>query len=428
VGADVADVADDFVSRYVKEFDFYEQAARIAAKDLESNLQTEGIRCIVTSRAKSVARLEEKIRQRNLAKPYGSIQDVFTDIVDLAGVRVALYFPAEREQVRSVISRLFLEYEPKRSFPSGTSPRVKRFSGYSAVHYRVRLRPQDLSDSERRYSTANIEVQVASVLMHAWAEVEHDLVYKPNEGELSDGEYSLLDQLNGLVLAGEIGLEQLQRAGEARVAVVGRRFANHYELAAHLVGQASAVHQKPVTDAGLGRVDLLFELCKRLGLDTPGHLGRYLDVIHGDLELRPLAEQIIDALLAEDESRYELYRAVRAHVDASRGEAVPLDNTTYTEMGFFLAQWVRLERLLRDIVPATEVSRPVMPSMRVLERLELLDQEMRFELDQLRRLRNMLVHGIEVPPPLDLHAAGERLGGLISEIERRYGTRVEPPS
>jgi ppGpp synthetase/RelA/SpoT-type nucleotidyltranferase len=34
-----------------------------------------------------------------------------------------------------------------------------------------------------------VEIQVASVLMHAWAEVEHDLVYKPVDQEpLSDAE------------------------------------------------------------------------------------------------------------------------------------------------------------------------------------------------------------------------------------------------
>jgi hypothetical protein len=120
-------------------------------------------------------------------------------------------------------------------------------------------------------------------LMHAWAEVEHDLVYKPYEGELSDEEYSLLDQLNGLVLAGEIGLEQLQRAGEARVAVVGRPLANHYELAALLLSQASMANDEPVTDAGLGRTDLLFELLVRLGLNTPGDLQPYIEALHGDL-------------------------------------------------------------------------------------------------------------------------------------------------
>jgi ppGpp synthetase/RelA/SpoT-type nucleotidyltranferase len=206
------DLVDSFLDRYVKEYDYYEQAARLAAQMLESHLQAAGIRSIVTSRAKSVARLAEKCRQRNKKRSYESMDEIYSDIVDLAGVRVALYFPGEREQVGGLISRLFHEYQPRRVFPDMSQTRKdKRFSGYSAVHYRVRLQPQSLAESEQRYAAANIEIQVASALMHAWSEVEHNLVYKPAEGELSPDEYSLLDQLNGLVLTGEIALEQLQR-------------------------------------------------------------------------------------------------------------------------------------------------------------------------------------------------------------------------
>jgi len=52
--------------------------------------------------------------------------------------------------------------------------------------------------------------------MLAWAEVEHDLVYKPTQGELSEDEYAILDELNTMVLAGEVMLERLQSAGAAR--------------------------------------------------------------------------------------------------------------------------------------------------------------------------------------------------------------------
>ena len=44
--------------------------------------------------------------------------------------------------------------------------------------------------------------------MHAWSEVEHDLIYKPLQGTLSKEELAILDELNGLVLAGEIALER----------------------------------------------------------------------------------------------------------------------------------------------------------------------------------------------------------------------------
>jgi ppGpp synthetase/RelA/SpoT-type nucleotidyltranferase len=45
------------------------------------------------------------------------------------------------------------------------------------MHYQILKKSEH--PAEERYSKACIEIQVASVLMHAWAEVEHDLLYKP---------------------------------------------------------------------------------------------------------------------------------------------------------------------------------------------------------------------------------------------------------
>jgi ppGpp synthetase/RelA/SpoT-type nucleotidyltranferase len=417
------DLIESFLSRYIKEYDYYDQVGRRAADMLRSSLDAAGVRSIVTSRAKSANRLVEKCRQRNNKRPYASVDDIYADIVDLAGVRVALYFPGEREQVGGLISQIFVEWDASRVFPDSSPPSEdKVFSGYAATHYRVRLRPQDLAESDQRYASANIEIQVASVLMHAWSEVEHDLVYKPFEGRLSDAEYLLLDQLNGLVLAGELALQQLQKAGESRVAEGTRQFANHFELAAHLLSQASAVNEQSITDSGLGRIDLLFGLLIRLRLNTPDSLRPYLDLLHGDLEQRPLAQQVVDALIAEDKSRYDIYLSVRTEADASRGERTPRDEASYHEMGTFIAQWAKLERLLRELTPSSSQRRTPLPMIRMLdtlERMHLLDREMRFELDQLRRLRNELVHGIEVPSAEYLQDATRRLVALIKEIGRR---------
>ena len=79
-----------------------------------------------------------------------------------------------------------------------------------------------------------VEVQVGSVLMHAWAEVEHDLIYKPESGEISEDEDAILDEINGLVITGEVALERLQRAVERRLAEKDVKFDNQYDLAAYL--------------------------------------------------------------------------------------------------------------------------------------------------------------------------------------------------
>lgn len=310
-GVDVG-LIEDFIARYTKEFDFYNQAARLASQMLEADLRASGVRSIVTYRAKDISHLEEKCRGRRDEKQYQSVDDIYDDIVDLAGVRVALYFPGEQEQVEKAILRLFSQLEKKRVFPNRKKQRPnKQFSGYSAAHYRVQLREQRMSEPDKRYSKARIEIQVASVLMHAWSEVEHDLDYKQLGGDLSEQEQSILDQLNGLVIAGEISLRMLQEAGESRVASDERKFLNHYELAAHLLGRVNHLIDEPIGEAGLGRVDDLFAMLVKTGKQTPQSLSPYLDSLHGNLEMRPLAEQVIDALLSEDASRYDAYNSLR---------------------------------------------------------------------------------------------------------------------
>ena len=193
------------------------------------------------------------------------LEEISADIVDLAGARVALYFPGERDQVDRLVRQLFPPWSrPRNSLRARKPTYKKRFSGYWATHYRVQLKESSLGTAQQRYADARVEIQVASVLMHAWSEVEHDLVYKPFEGTLSDEEYAILDELNGLVIAGEIALERLQKAGEARVAASEREFVNHYDLASHLLSRTALIAHGPLADSALGRVDLLFELLKRL--------------------------------------------------------------------------------------------------------------------------------------------------------------------
>jgi hypothetical protein len=201
------------------------------------------------------------------------------------------------------------------------------------------------------------------------------------------------------------------------VARGGRHFANHYELAAHLLSQVSTANEEPVTESGLGRIDLLFELLIRIGLDTPDGLRPYLEVLHGDLERRPLAQQIIDALIAQDEARYETYLSVREDADLSRAEQAR-DEATYAEIGRFLTRWVELERLAWEIAPHPKPQRPGrMPMRRMLSSLSSLLPDVLRELDQLTQFRNQLVHGIEVPSAPYLAEATQRLTELIKGFE-----------
>lgn len=421
------DLISQFISRYRKEYDFYEQACRMTSQVLDSYLQSAGVRAIVTSRAKNPVRLETKVRQRAKAHPYTSVEDIYEDIVDLAGVRVALYFPAERSEVGRIIRTLFVPVADPKEFPTASKPTYKkRFSGYWATHYRVRLPESLLNESQKRYTEARIEIQVASVLMHAWSEVEHDLVYKPLQGNLSEDEYAILDELNGLVLAGEIALERLQRAGDTRVSVHDREYTNHYDLASSLLEMSRAkLAGLDIHDSAIGRVDLLFQLLRDLGLNKPEDLARYVDALHGDFEKRPLAEQVIDQVLAEDASRYATYEQIRA-LDAPALSTSSIDVPRASQsdaIGQFMALWIDYERMLRTIAATKGYKSLGMPSARVLSAISDFPPDLIQAAERLRHFRNHLVHGIEVPDTDYIRAQVTDLKKLIGLIK----TALTPP-
>lgn len=83
---------------------------------------------------------------------------MYDDVIDLAGVRVALYFPAEREEVGRIIKSIFVLVAEPKEFPTAAQPTYeKRFSGYWATHYRIRLPETLLNESQKRYAEARIE-------------------------------------------------------------------------------------------------------------------------------------------------------------------------------------------------------------------------------------------------------------------------------
>ena len=231
---------DQFVARYSREFDYYQQLGRICQQQCEIEIEQRGVRASVTSRAKQLGRLRAKLVKRDATKSYKVIDEIYEDIVDLAGVRITLYFPGDRHEIDRLIKGLF-DVKFEKTFPDQVDPgiesrRPSRFSGYHANHYRVQIKEESLKEADKRYAQGKVEIQVASVLMHAWSEVNHDLGYKPMSGELSNVELNMLENLNGLVLAGEVSLETLQQALKNRVSESDRPFSNHFELAAFLYG------------------------------------------------------------------------------------------------------------------------------------------------------------------------------------------------
>lgn len=285
-------VVDAFVKLYRHEVDFYEEVAQMAQEELDEALQDAGIRAIVTCRAKKPSRLRGKLQKRDRDRHYQSFRDIKDDIVDLAGVRVALYLPKDRDAVGRIIEGLFAPVRSPKVFPKdrGEADGV----GYVATHYLVQLRPESLHKKELRYADTNIEIQVASVLMHAWSEVTHDLTYKPEKGPLTEDELRMVNDLNDIVQEGEQVLTRLQESVEGRTSEELR-----FELTAAMTELASRKATWTATIALAARLAGLAAKPARAA-DTTAH-GSYLGARVALWKARK-ADELDDRLRAYNET------------------------------------------------------------------------------------------------------------------------------
>jgi hypothetical protein len=54
----------------------------------------------------------------------------------------------------------------------------------------------------------------------------------------------------------------------------------------------------------------------------------------------------------------------------------------------------------------------------VLSELQLFDEETSWEIDRIRRLRNNLVHGIEIPDVAEINEASRRLEVILQSVQK----------
>ncbi len=402
-------IINNFITHYKKEYDYYEMVSKLVAQKIETVLHESGIRAIVTYRAKNPERLLTKLQQRNEERDikYSCLEDIYSDICDLSGVRVALYFPSDRNKVDTIIKDSFQLLSNPKVFPSNakTPTYEKRFSGYWAKHYRVKLKENTLSDSQQRYALAKTEIQVASVLMHAWSEVEHDLVYKPLNGNLSNEELAILDELNGLVLAGEIALERLQAAGASRIAKE-KLFNNQYELASFLYSKYEDKFAKN-SAFQLGNVELLFKLMNECNLKSSTDLSPYLKSLFFTSETRSLCEQIADHIIMGDETRYNTYSFLKSSFTNN-------DIELQSAIGCFMEQWINLERALARFTSDKNPKSRAIFSPNNLR--HFFSEKDVYHILELRKSRNLIVHGIELPPINEINLMTTDIQGICSKL------------
>ena len=126
----------------------------------------------VDARVKSWTSLKEKARK---TRADGELvyPDPWNDIKDIVGARITVLHSTEIPAVQRLLAD---QFEVLRSVDKAEETRVAGGFGYGSHHLVVRVEHQ--SEGLEDYVGQVFEVQIRTVLQHAWAEFEHDIRYK----------------------------------------------------------------------------------------------------------------------------------------------------------------------------------------------------------------------------------------------------------
>jgi ppGpp synthetase/RelA/SpoT-type nucleotidyltranferase len=146
----------------------------------------------IESRTKTVGSFGEKVRRKS-----GKYADPLAEMTDLPALRVIAYFPADVARIGALLEEHF-DVDWPNSRRQSAEAESDRF-GYRSDHYVVRMSGARVGLPEyARFDGLRAEIQVRTVMQHAWAAVDHQLRYK-NASQLPPELQRRLSKLSALL-------------------------------------------------------------------------------------------------------------------------------------------------------------------------------------------------------------------------------------
>lgn len=168
----LAEKKSTLIEQYDEKCRLYQSFLAEIEHQIISILQTSQIVCnAITSRLKTRESLVGKIERKQ--NKYADLEE----ITDIAGVRIITYYAEDVDKIADIIESEFI-VDRENSIDKRESLEPDRF-GYCSVHYVVNMSEERTALREcQAYKGLKCEIQIRSVLQHAWAEIEHDIGYK----------------------------------------------------------------------------------------------------------------------------------------------------------------------------------------------------------------------------------------------------------
>lgn len=182
----------DLLRQYSKNQSIYQDFVHRLENLIEDLLAANDIDFhVIEGRAKSIESVREKI-----SRPGKKYSDPLKDLPDLAGIRIVAYDKDNLERIASVINSEF-EVDDTSSADKSKELSPDQF-GYLSVHKIISLPNNRTAMTEwQRFTELHAEIQIRTVLQHAWASISHKLQYK-RESEIPSNLRRRLTRLAGL--------------------------------------------------------------------------------------------------------------------------------------------------------------------------------------------------------------------------------------
>lgn len=147
----------------------YEEVEQTALYLISNALKDSGIHIHqIAHRIKKRDSVLEKLTRKSTKYKFAS------ELTDVVGFRVICYFSEQVNAVAEILGKV-LDVDYENSIDKRAAIEPTRF-GYISLHFICSL-PKNKGYSDKLCSI-KFEIQMRSILQHAWAEIEHDLGYK----------------------------------------------------------------------------------------------------------------------------------------------------------------------------------------------------------------------------------------------------------
>jgi len=156
------------VRKYQLLFPQYSRLGEYTQNSLRQLLDEQGISInTLDYRVKKIDSFLQKIDRKSYVNP-------FEEMTDICGLRIVCFFQTDVKKIQEIIEREFHVVETV-----DKSANQRDQFGYRSKHYIVQIKEEWANTPHYRgLDNLTFEIQIRTIFMHAWAEIEHKLAYK----------------------------------------------------------------------------------------------------------------------------------------------------------------------------------------------------------------------------------------------------------